>query len=133
MHCPKCGEIINDFQHFCSNCGTNLDDKAELFRQHKKNVKSDFINHCKNMVNETGGVTKIACTAWFITTNTNANYAYLQGDKMGDPKSYDLLDFAVESAEELFLVLFRIQKAYQEAEPIGFLNGGVSGIVINEQ
>ena len=132
MHCPKCGEIINDFQHFCSNCGTNLDDKTELFRQHKKNVKSDFINRCKNLVNETGGVSKIACTAWFIATNTNANYAYLQGDKMGDPKSYDLLDFAVESAEELFLVLFRIRKAYQDEDHIGILNGGVSGIVINE-
>lgn len=133
MHCPKCGEPINDLQHFCSNCGTNLDDKAELFRQHKKNVKSDFINRCKNLVNETHGVNKISCTAWFIATNTNANYDYLQGDKMGDSKSYDLLDFAVEAAEELFLFLFRLRTAYQEGEPVGFLNGGVSGIVINEQ
>lgn len=133
MHCPKCGEPINEFQHFCSNCGTNLDNKAELFRQHKKDVKSDFTNRCKNLVNETHGVGKLAYTAWFMATNTNANFDYLQGDLAGDPKSYDVLDFAVENAEELFLFLFRLWKAYQKGERISFLSGGLSGVVINEQ
>lgn len=133
MHCYKCGEPISEVQHFCSNCGTNLDNKDELFKQHKKNVKADFLNRCKNRVNETIGVTKIGCTAWFIATNTDANYQYLQGDKMGSEKSYDLLDYAVETAEELFFFLYRLRKAYQEGEPVGFLSGGVSGIVINEK
>lgn len=100
MHCPKCGEPYNDYQHFCSNCGNNLDDKVKLFHQHKKAAKKAFLNNCKDTIGEHNGCCKLGQAAWFIATNTEANFDYLQGEKMGCAESYDLLKNAVEEAEK---------------------------------
>ena len=96
MNSPKCSNPINEYQHFCSNCGNNLDDKTRLFQQHKKAVEKAFLSTCKDTIGEHGGCCKLGKAAWFIATNTDANFDYLQGEKIGCAESYTLLDAAVK-------------------------------------
>ena len=106
MNCPKCSNPINEYQHFCSNCGNNLDDKTRLFQQHKKAVKKAFLSTCKDTIGEHGGCCKLGQAAWFIATNTDANFDYLQGEKIGCAESYTLLDAAVKDAESIVQTLY---------------------------
>lgn len=118
MHCPKCGEPYNEHQHFCSNCGNNLDDKARLFQQHKKAAQKAFLSNCKDANGERDGCGKLGQAAWFIATNTDANFDYLQGEKMGCAESYDLLKAAVEQAESVFNALCTFSDFYRKGFPI---------------
>lgn len=121
MNCPKCGEPYNDHQHFCSNCGVNLDDKAKLFQQHKKTVKKEFLSQCKEILGEHDGCCKLGQAAWFIATNTDANFDYLQGEKMGCSESYDLLQNAVEQANLLVQTLGTFSQMYRKGIATPFI------------
>jgi len=114
MHCPKCGEPINECQRFCSNCGNNLDDKTKLFLQHKKAAKKAFLSNCKEIIGEHNGCCKLGQAAWFIATNTEAKFDYLQGKKMGCAKSYDLLQAAVKEAENIVQTLWVFSDMYRK-------------------
>lgn len=117
MNCPKCGEPINEYHHYCSNCGNNLDNKVQLFQQHKKAAKKAFLRNCKDAFGEHNGCCKLGQAAWFIATNTEANFDYLQGEKMGCAESYDLLKNAVEQAEMIVQTLYVYFDMYRKGMP----------------
>lgn len=118
MNCPNCGESINDVQHFCSNCGMNLDNKPLLFKKHKQAVKKEFLSHCKDIIGEHYGCSKLGQAAWFIATNTESNFAYLQGDEMGSAKSYDLLEDAVKDAYAILHTLYVYATEHRKGMPV---------------
>ena len=114
MNCPNCGEPINDVQHFCSNCGMNLDNKPLLFQKHKKAAKKEFLRRCKELVGEHTGCSKLGQAAWYIATNTDSNFPYLQGEKMGCPESYELLKNAAEQAYIIFQTIHFYASEYNK-------------------
>lgn len=130
MHCSNCGEHYNENQHFCSNCGANLDNKTMLFKQHKKKVKKEFLAKCKDVIGEHDGCCKIGQAAWFIATNTKSNYDYLQGERMGCKESYERLNYAVEEAGNIAQYLSIYANAYRNGEPIGLLNSQFVGVFV---
>lgn len=80
MNCPKCGEPINEYQHYCSNCGLSLDDKTALFDQCKRATKKSFLAECQKIVPEKFGANILGRAAWFIAANAPHRFDYLQGD-----------------------------------------------------
>ena len=131
MNCPKCCVRHTEFQHFCSNCGINLDDNATMFIRHKKNVKKEFLAKCRDVIGGNDGCSKIGQAAWFIATNTKSNFDYLQGEKMGCRKSYELLSYAVDEAGKIARYLSIYSNAYRNGEPIGLITGQFFGVLVH--
>lgn len=118
MECPKCGEPIRASDRFCSNCGANLENKVNLFLDVKKRAHREVRGLAREKVGEFCS-TKLADAAWFIATNTPQNFDYLQGDKIGEDRSFELLAAARESAEMLLNLLIDLRSAYNRGEPYG--------------
>lgn len=77
-----------------------------------------IFNNFKDIIGECNGCCKLGQAAWFIATNTEANFDYLQGEKMGCAESYDLLKAVVKEAENIVQTLYYFSDMYRKGMPM---------------
>lgn len=117
MECPECGKTSRSEYRYCPFCGANLEDRKQVFDHTKKAAKKDFSEYARK---EIGGLgfSKLANAAWCISANTKENFEYLQGEKMGEKRSYSLLEEAKERAKEILRLLNCVRETYNRGIPV---------------
>ena len=123
MKCPKCGEPINLERNFCSCCSLDLRDKRKLFEMHKKKVKKQFIEDCKEESGEKHGFSKLGEAAFCIACGDPEHYDFIHGDMIGTPQSYIALKDAVTKAEKVFQFLLWFQNEYNQKHDLCVISG----------